>query len=227
MHLILNGGGCGNQVNESYQLFADLVKGGKIVYIPLAWNHGSYEGCLKFLTNELKPYGITKIDLITDANQISKKKLDEAKGIFIGGGNTYKLLKMLKDTPAFKNIQQYMEKEDSVIMGGSAGSLIFGKSIDTCKDDGLGIKSICDINEVNLTDTNGFNVLNDYSLLVHYQKLDNQIPQTYLRINRLLGEGYKLICLPEESSLYVHNDKFQFVGGKTAKIFDNAMSKEF
>lgn len=52
MHLILNGGGCGNQVKESYELFANLVKNGKIVYIPLAWNHGSYEGCLDFcLTN--------------------------------------------------------------------------------------------------------------------------------------------------------------------------------
>ena len=33
MHLILNGGGCGNQVKESYELFANLVKNGKIVLI--------------------------------------------------------------------------------------------------------------------------------------------------------------------------------------------------
>lgn len=219
MNLILNGGGCGNQVKESYKLFADLVKGGKVVYIPLAWNHGSYKGCLEFLSNELKHYGITNIDLITNAKQITRKKLDEAKGVFIGGGNTYKLLKMLKNTSAFKNIQHYMEKEDSVIMGGSAGALIFGKSIDTCKDDGLNIKNICDINEVNLTDTRGFNVLNDYSLIVHYQKLKAQIPQTQLRINRLLKEGNKLICLPEETSLYVHNNEFKFIGSKPAKIF--------
>lgn len=226
MHLILNGGGCGKQVKESYQLFANLVKGGKIVYIPLAWNHGSYEGCLDFLSNELKAYGIVDIDLITDAKQITKQKLSEVKGVFIGGGNTYKLLKMLKDSSAFEAIQLYLEKEDSVIMGGSAGALIFGKSIDTCKDDGLKINSICDINEVNLVDTTGFNALNEYSLLVHYQKLKSQIPQTQLRIKRLLEEGYKLICLPEETSLYVHDNKFEFIGTKPAKMFGNAMSNE-
>lgn len=227
MHLILNGGGCGNQVKESYEHFANLVKNGKIVYIPLAWNHGSYEGCLDFLSNELKPYGITNIDLITDANQITRKKLDGVNGIFIGGGNTYKLLKMLKDTPAFNNLQYFMGKEDSVIMGGSAGALIFGKSIDTCKDDGLNIKNICDINEVNLIDTTGFNVLDGYSLIVHYQKLESQIPQTQKRISRLLDEGYKLICLPEETSLYAHNGKFEFIGSKPAKIINNEMCKEF
>lgn len=115
-----------------------------------------------------------------------------------------------------------MGKEDSVIMGGSAGALIFGKSIDTCKDDGLNIKSICDINEVNLIDTTGFNVLDGYSLIVHYQKLESQIPQTQKRISRLLDEGYKLICLPEKTSLYAHNGKFKFICSKPAKIINNA-----
>ncbi len=40
MKLILSGGGAGEQVKESYELFAEIVKGGKVMYIPLAWNNG-------------------------------------------------------------------------------------------------------------------------------------------------------------------------------------------
>ncbi len=221
MKLILSGGGAGEQVKESYKLFADTVKGGKVIYIPLAWNNGPYESCIDWFAGEMKPFGITDIDLITDAAQITKERLSRVKGVFIGGGNTYKLLKMLKETEAFKNLREFALSKDTVIMGGSAGALIWGRSIDTCKDDGLGIKSICDQNLVNLEDTTGFDMLNGYSLLVHYKKKDEQIPATEQRIKRLLKEGYKLVCIPEETSLVVDNGTFSIIGSKEADVFDN------
>ncbi len=219
MKLILSGGGAGEQVKESYQLFANSVKNGKIMYIPLAWNNGPCESCIDWFTSEMKPFGITDIDLITDAKQITQERLNLVKGVFIGGGNTYKLLKMLKDTSAFKNLKEFALRDDSVVMGGSAGALIWGESIDTCKDDGLGLKSICDPNFVGLKDTTGFKMLNGYSLLVHYKKKEEQISLTMKRVERLLKEGYKLICLPEETSLVVENDKFSIIGIKPADIF--------
>jgi dipeptidase E len=221
MKLILSGGGAGAQVTESYELFAKSVKGSKIMYIPLAWNNGPYESCLDWFAGEMKPFGITNIDLITDAKQITKERLSDVKGIFIGGGNTYKLIKMLKDCDAFENLREFALRDDTVVMGGSAGSLIWGKSIDTCKDDGLGLKSICDQNFVGLEDASGFDMLNGYSLLVHYKKKEEQIPKTMQRVERLLKEGYKLICLPEETSLVVENGKFSIIGSKPAEIIDS------
>ena len=221
MKLILSGGGAGEQVKESYKLFADTVKNGKVMYIPLAWNNGLYESCVNWFAGEMKPFGITDIDLITDATQITKERLGKVKGVFIGGGNTYKLLKMLKETEAFKNLREFALSKDTVVMGGSAGALIWGRSIDTCKDDGLGIKSICDQNLVNLQDTTGFDMLNGYSLLVHYKKKEEQIPATEQRVKRLLKEGYKLVCIPEETSLVVDNGIFSIIGSKEADVFDN------
>ena len=46
MRLILNGGGSGEDIKESYELFASKVKGGRIMYIPLAWNHGPCGECI-------------------------------------------------------------------------------------------------------------------------------------------------------------------------------------
>lgn len=223
MRLILNGGGDGDKIKKSYELFASIVNGGKIMYIPLAWENGSYEDCLKFLTKELEPYKnkITDIDLITNANQITKERLQNVTGVFVGGGNTYKLLKMLKDTEAFDNLKEFIKRKDTVVMGCSAGALIWGKSIDTCKDDGLNIKSICDVNNVGLKDTLGFNAINGYSLIVHYNKIEEQKPLIKQRIERLLKEGYELICLPEETSLYYNNGMYRIIGDTPADVFKN------
>ncbi len=219
--MILNGGGSDKQVAESYRLFANLSGKGKIMYIPLAWYNGSYEDCLSFLSEQLKPYGITDIDLITDANQITTERLGKAAGIFIGGGNTFKLLKMLKDTSAFETLAKFVKNTDTVVMGGSAGALIWGKSIDSCKDDGLGLKYICDVNNVGLKDSSGFDFLNGYSLIVHYKKVEEQNALTEKRIKRLLKQGYKLICLPEETSLYLDNGTVTFIGTKPAEKIES------
>ena len=106
------------------------------MYIPLAWNNGNMEKCIDWFRSQVEPYGIKDIVQILDANEITKDLLKECKGVFIGGGSTYKLLKMLKDTQAYNNLKDFMKRNDSVIMGESAGALIFGKSIDTCLDDG-------------------------------------------------------------------------------------------
>ena len=221
MKLILCGGGAGEQVTESYKLFTDIVGKQKIMYIPFAWNNGPYESCLDWFTGEMKPFGITDIDLVTAPEQITKERLSKVKGIFIGGGNTYKLLKMLKESEAFENLKQFALRKDTIVMDGSAGALIWGKSIDSCKDDGLGIKSICDQNIVGLKDTSGFDLINGYSLLVHYKKKEEQIPATMQRVKRLLNEGYKLVCIPEETSLFVEDGKFSVVGSKPAEVINN------
>ena len=224
MKLILCGGGVGDQVTESYEEFAKTVGKGKVMYIPLAWNNGYYEDCLNWFRREMEPFGICDIDLITDADQVTDERLSKVKGVFIGGGNTYKLLKMLKDTKAFENLKRFAVKKDTVVMGGSAGALIWGKSIDTCKDDGLDIKSICDQNAVGLEDTSGYNFINGFSLVVHFKKKGDQIPLTKQRINRLLKDGYKLVCLPEETSLVVDEDKIRIIGSKPAEIISSVLN---
>lgn len=93
MRLILNGGGCDEQVKESYQLFAREVNGGKVLYIPLAWTYGDMEGCINWFKGQMLPYGVTDIEQVLNPNAITKKILNRVSGVFIGGGNTYQLLK--------------------------------------------------------------------------------------------------------------------------------------
>lgn len=219
MRLILNGGGCGEQIKDSYEVFAKEVDGGKILYIPLAWNNGNMQDCINWFREQMSPYGITNIEQILDANEITKQKLSEVKGVFIGGGNTYQLLKALKDSCAFENLYEFALK-DGLIMGGSAGALIFGENIDTCKKDELEIKSCNDENFVKLKDTKGFNFIHGYSILPHYNKKPEQYENTQKRIKKLLDKGNKVIGLPEETSLYIKGKTVVVIGQKPAVIFN-------
>ena len=216
MKLILSGGGDGEQVKESYELFANLVNGGKVLYIPLAWNNGNLEMCIEWFKSEMKPFGVTQIEDVLNPEEITKERLSNYKGIFIGGGNTFKLLKMLKETEAFHNIEEFVNN-GGVVMGGSAGALIFGKSIDTCLKDDLDIKST-DENLVQLKDTSGFNMIKGYSLFVHYKKKQEQLEQTKEKMKRLVKLGHKVIALPEETSLFIDDNKFKIIGQKSAEI---------
>ena len=217
MKLILSGGGDGEQVKESYELFANLVNKGKVLYIPLAWNYGNMEDCINWFKGEMKPFGVTEIEDVLHANQITKERLSKYKGIFIGGGNTFKLLKVLKETEAYNNLQEFINN-GGVVMGGSAGALIFGKSIDTCLKDDLNIKST-DENLVKLKDTSGFDAIKGYSLFVHYKKKQDQLEQTKEKMKRLVKLGHKVIALPEETSLYINDNEFTIIGQKEAEIF--------
>jgi len=224
MRLILNGGGAGDQIKESWQLFADQVNGGKVLYIPLAWNHGGYDDCLDWFKEEVSSFGIFDIEMVTSAEQITKEKQAGVKGVFVGGGNTYKLLKMLKDTDAFENLKEYFEN-DGLVMGGSAGAIIFGYSIDTCLDDGLEIESCRDVNLVGLTDTCGFDCMNGFSILPHYKKLPGQLENTKKRVTSLLLKGFKLICLPEETSIWITENQTKIIGQMQAELFDGQKSR--
>ena len=48
MRLILCGGGDGQQVKESYEVFAKEVGNKKVIYIPLAWPHGNMNDCINW-----------------------------------------------------------------------------------------------------------------------------------------------------------------------------------
>lgn len=219
MRLILNGGGSDAQIKESLEIFAHEIDGGKVLYVPLAWNNGKMEECINWFRGQVSRFGITNIEQILDPNDLTKEKLDETSGVFIGGGNTYQLLKLLKETSAFENLRNYIEN-NGLVMGGSAGALIFGKCIDTCLKDDLIIKSCNDENKVGLKDTKGFDFINGYSILPHYKKVPEQYEDTQKRVDRLLKQGYKLVCLPEETSLWINDEQIEIIGQKPAEIFD-------
>ncbi|EKD85847.1 MAG: hypothetical protein ACD_37C00596G0012 [uncultured bacterium] len=191
MELILGGGGDENTSLESHKLFFDLLDGSKrVLYIPIAILSEKYtpEGCLSWFSNAFKNIGHLDITMLTKFEDIGTS-LNEYSGIYIGGGNTFKLLWEIKNSKFVKNVSEY----EGVIYGGSAGAIIFGKDISTADH--------ADKNDVNLKDIFSLDYLSGYNIWCHYNDSDSN------HIQKLLEKGQKIISIGEDSAVYSNDGK--------------------
>ena len=207
MKLILNGGGNGEAVKSARELLNSLINHNKkILYIPFAWPDPAYNGCLEFMTNELSDIEKAGIDMVKSTDELLSKDFNEYACLYIGGGNTYKLLNDLKVSGAFDRIRNYLINDNGIVYGGSAGAIIFGKDLDSCNTD--------DDNEVGLIDNTGFNMINGYSLLCHFTSREPE--RTELSRNYLieLSKVKPIYAIPEEDTIYVDDNVMNFIGTK-------------
>lgn len=210
MKLFLCGGGSGKQIIFALNKFSSLLDKTKpILYIPLAFENNNYDSCSKWFEEEIKFIGINSFEMVRSSKELSQKDFNKYCALFIGGGNTYKLLKELKENSNFEKIDKYL-KNNGIVFGGSAGAIIFGKDINSCL--------IEDKNIVDLDDCTGFNYLNNYSILCHLNnsnfKKNNKYLMDYSKKN-------KIIYLPEEDVIIISNERIEFVGQNKYVIFNN------
>ncbi len=119
--------------------------------------------------------------------------------VFIGGGNTFKLLKEIKECGFDRKLVDYLHN-GGIVYGGSAGAIIFGKTINTALH--------ADKNKVGLTDLSGLNFLENKDIWCHYSEKDDAL---------ICGYDNSLYLLYEESGL-VLDDKKVIGIGKCYKI---------
>lgn len=215
MKLYLNGGGDGEKLKEIYDIFTDEIGNDKpLLYVPLAMNENdhTYDECYEWIKKELPK--INKIKMVRTYDELANKNYNDYSAIFIGGGNTFGLLKGLKESGSFEKINNYI-KEGGIIFGGSAGAIIFGYDINSIL--------IMDSNDVKLEDTKGFDVLEGKSIFCHYtnewtfeghEKFKNYL----IEYTKFKEEVY---ALPEEDTIIIDNNKIIFVGSKPYYEFIN------
>lgn len=218
MKVFLCGGGDGEKVKDAYKKFNEVIDNRKpLLYIPLAMEEDKYDSCYEWITNELKMVNVPKIEMIRNSSEIMIKDLNDYSAIFIGGGNTFKLLYDLKRTGAFEKIKEYLNN-DGVVFGGSAGTIIFGENLNSCKLD--------DKNDVGLEDITGFNVLNGISFLCHYTNRSKEKDEESKNYLLELSKKSKVIALPEEDTLYYNDGVLEVIGDKPYYLFENGNIKE-
>jgi dipeptidase E len=127
----------------------------------------------------------------------SAQNLDQYTAIFIGGGNTFKLLKEIKDSKFDQKLQEYLN-HGGLVYGSSAGAVIFGKSIKPCEYGEYG-----DINHVGLTDLSGLNLAGGKDIFCHYTNGVNDIIKNY---------PIDSYILYDESGLLIEDHKIKAVG---------------
>lgn len=199
--LILSGGGDPEKVVPIDIFFSEQIdKDRTVLYIPLAMEERcfTYKECYNWFKNTYGQYGVSNIKMCIDLKE-EPSDLSEYAAVFIGGGNTFKLLKMIKESNFDQKLIRYL-LDGGIIYGGSAGAIIFGKTIRTAL--------YADENYVGLTDLNGLNVLENKDIWCHYSEKDDKLICNY---------DNELYLLYEASGLVLDDKKIIGIG-KSYKI---------
>ena len=213
MKVFICGGGSGEQTIRAVQRLNEVIKHDlPCLYIPLAMEEDQYDSCYKWITGELSRVDIPGIEMIRSAEELARKRLADYSFLFIGGGNTFKLLSEIKRVNMFEPIREYLQN-GGVVFGGSAGAIIFGEDLESCALD--------DDNAVGLKDARGFDVLNGVSFLCHFT---NRIPEHDQRSEDYLlkiSNHRKIYALPEEDTLFLNEAELEEIIDRPYYIFEN------
>ena len=192
--LILSGGTGNDNEKSLNSLFLKLTDKKPILYIPLARETMDYSECYEWISSQLPNQ---EIDMLFS---FSEQVIDLKKysGIYIGGGNTFKLLKELKENGFDEKLINF----NGVIFGGSAGAIIWGKDISNAA-----WGEIKDKNKVKLKDLSGFNKIQGHNIRAHYIRKESKDIKNYVKKTKT-----PIIALPEDSGIYVKDGKIKNIG---------------
>ncbi|MBU0957865.1 MAG: Type 1 glutamine amidotransferase-like domain-containing protein [Nanoarchaeota archaeon] len=212
--LFLSGGGNEKQTHSLDEIFMKDIN--TILYIPLAWPNGDYNSCLEWFTKLMAQHKKKEIEIEMLIDLTKEIELTKYDAIYIGGGNTFKLLKLIKDSNFGKKLINYYNA-GGTIYGGSAGAIILGRDINIaliCKD--------ADVNKVKLKDTTGLSLIKNYDIQCHFE--EDQIQE---HIEYIKKTNRNIIAIPEVSALLKEDNSYKAIGLKPITIISLEETKEF
>lgn len=217
MKLLLNGGGSTKELELTMNKLNEIMNHDKpILYVPLAMDEidHPYDGCYEWFQKQITNVDVCGVDMPRTFEEFANFNFDNYSAIFIGGGNTYKLLKGIKENGIFEKIEEYLSK-DGIVIGCSAGAIIFGYDINSCL--------AMDRNDVNLLDTKGFNAIKEKSIFAHYtnsktEEIHNKYTDYLIEYS---NKHEEVIALPEEDTMYIDDNNIEIIGYKPYYEFRN------
>ena len=226
MKLLLNGGGGSKELKPTMNILNDIINYNKpLLYVPLAMDEEEhpYDECYEWFLNVTKDINVCRIDMVKSFEDFASCNLDDYSSIFIGGGNTFKLLKGIKDNGLFIKIKEFLNN-DGIVIGASAGSVIFGKDIS--------LIDVMDMNDVDLKDTKGFDCLNGISIFPHYKNTSSKLSEkenktrtlNYTNAIKNFSKNVgKVIAIPEEDTIFINDNDIKVIGDKIYYEFVNGI----
>ena len=146
-------------VYDKFKEIADSKSLKKVVIITTASSDKENNQYSQLALSQLKSIGFDVLDFYDFENE-GLKDLSQYDVIYVCGGNTFKLMKFAREMNFDKEVESLL-KRDGAYIGVSAGSLVVGPSIKIAGE------IHPDVNEVNLTDFKGFNII-DLIIFPHY-----------------------------------------------------------
>lgn len=208
MSIFLSGGGSGERSkNVDLAFISRINKGKPVLYIPLARN-APYDSCINWIKSNFQPLGFNNFKMVDAPEKLKTINLSDYSSVYIGGGNTYKLLSDLQTSGFLSTLKKYI-KEGGIFYGGSAGAIIVGKEIGTATSE----------NERNLKDTKGLNLVDEFSIDCEYNGQDSTILD-YIKLKHI-----NVIAIPENAGVLIEDKKIEVIGPGKVTVFGSNGSK--
>ena len=190
--LLLTSTGLANQniKNQFLQIIDKPVSQIKIIFVPTAARSKEELKYVDESKKELLDLGILEnnIKTLNLDKSVSFQDVEDFDVIYVCGGNTFYLLKKVRETGFDKVIIDFA-KTDKLYLGVSAGSILVCPNID--------IASSFDENNVNLADLTGLN-LTDVIVSPHFCEEEKPIIDKFKKKSQ-----YKVISLTDNQALLV------------------------
>lgn len=159
--MYLSGGG---DEQSSYPLdryfFSSIPKRGALLYLPIALRgHRLFREAGEWFKGVMKLHNRhedVSLEVWNSLADRSFQNLKQFSAIYVGGGNTWSLIKEITESGFKEVLREYIE-DGGLYYGGSAGAVICGLKIDIQQDENL----------VNWPDTGGMDLLNGLSVVCH------------------------------------------------------------
>lgn len=175
-----------------------------IAYIPVAKKPERFESSFQWFEPQFKDK-VQKIEMWTDLSSIKIEDLHRMGAVYIGGGDTIRLMKYLTDTGFIHTLKQFVS-EKGIIYGGSAGAIILGKDLRTAPES----------TNYDLDDYMGLNLLSGYSVACHY-RIDEK--SHYQNLSKQINGP--ILAISEKSGLVISEGEAIVVGNGEVSLFTN------
>lgn len=182
----------------------------KALFIPYAAVTFSYDEYETKVNNRFKEIGhsVKSIHHFADA----KKAVEGAEAIIVGGGNTWKLVRTMRDNGIIELIQKKV-KAGTPYIGWSAGSNVACPTLRTT-------------NDMPIIDPKGFDVINlvpfqinPHYLDVHPEGHGGETREDRIKEFIIENQDVYVVGLREGTMLNLEGDKLKLIGQKTARVF--------
>ena len=207
--LFLSGGGGAEDSLLLDSAFASAVGSGPLWYWPVAMDPTGvdYTACLDWVTGVFAPLGVDEIHMWDGADGEPAPRLAEFRGVYIGGGNTFRLLAVLRRHGLPPALQRFVENGGAVY-GGSAGAAVLGADITTVAH--------LDVDSCHTTDPRGLDLLAGHGVFVHHRLQDAPRAQDWARRN-----GRPVVALDERAGAVLTDGRLTAVGFEPVYLIEN------
>lgn len=203
--LLLAGGG---DADDSWPLDDRLVdrigRDGAMGYVPVAMPPDRYPDCEEWITDVFREHGGPEIRTWTDLAELDEADVAAVDAIYVGGGNTYRLLERLRRTNTDRQLRRFVSA-GGTLYGGSAGAIVCGETVETTPDE----------NRVGLRETTALRLVPETDVWCHYTESDDPAIRDHA-----VETDRAVLAIPERSGISVTASRCRVVGHVPVRVFD-------